>query len=226
MSEETTSLPLERLRRVMQALSYATADALDEATSALGSPVDDPFGELEIMLQLFFQELKDAQELRAVEEQQRAIIERQRRAIRDLSTPVIDLWESILTLPVVGVVDAQRARDMTEALLQRIIETRAEYVIIDVTGVGVVDTMTADHFIQMVRSARLLGASCVVTGIGPEVAMTLIQSGTELRGVRVVGSLKEGLKECFRRLREGREAHGLSGSRAAGARPRALRMTR
>jgi rsbT co-antagonist protein RsbR len=137
-----------------------------------------------------------------------ATIERQQLAIRDLSTPVIEIWEDILTLPIVGVIDSQRSSEMTSRLLAAIDESGARCVIVDVTGVDVVDTMTADHLIRMIRAARLLGAYCVLTGLSPDVAQTLVRIGVDLRGIRTLRSLKEGLKSCFLRLRqidEGRE---------------------
>lgn len=195
------SIRAERLQRMMQALSYASVEAFDEAIALIGTPTEDTFGELEGTLQIFFQELKAAQELRVIQEQQRKVIESQRIAIQDLSTPIIDLWDDILTLPIVGTVDTQRSVEMTEKLLHRVAESRARCVIIDITGVSVVDTMTADHFIKMVKAARLLGSYCVVTGISPEIAQTLVQSGVDIGDIKTLRSLKEGLKECFRYLR-------------------------
>lgn len=203
MSEdnETVTIPVARLRRLIEALSYASVEAFDEARSLLESPVEDEFGELEGILAVFLKELQSAQDLRAAQEQQRQVIERQQIAIRDLTTPIIDLWDDILTLPIVGLVDAQRAAEMTERLLARVEERGTRCVIIDVTGVNVIDTTTASHLVRMVNAARLMGSYCVVTGMRPEVAQTLVQSGVDIAGVETLRSLKEGLRECFRYLR-------------------------
>jgi rsbT co-antagonist protein RsbR len=146
--------------------------------------------------------MKAMTEARAVLEEKLDTIRRQQVAIRDLSAPIIDLWEGILTLPIVGTVDSQRAVDITEKLLQRINETNAACVIIDLTGVDVVDTMTADHLIKLVKSARLLGTYCVVTGIGPEIARTLVDLGVELHELITLKRLREGLQACLSHLRD------------------------
>lgn len=203
MSDErlTLTIPLARLRRLIEALSYASVEALAEAQALLDSPVEDEFGELEGIMAVFLKELQAAQELRSSQEEQRLLIERQQLAIRDLSTPILDLWDEILTLPIVGVVDTQRAAEMTERLLSRIEDRGTSCVIIDITGVSVVDTMTAQHLIRMVNASRLMGSYCVLTGMRPEVAQTLVASGVEIGDIETLRSLKEGLRQCFRYLR-------------------------
>ncbi|MCC6552653.1 MAG: STAS domain-containing protein [Polyangiaceae bacterium] len=203
MSEEkeTITIPVARLRRLIEALSYASVEALEEAQGLLGAPMEDDFGELEGIFGVFLKELQAAQQLRASQEQQRLLIERQQLAIRDLSTPIIDLWDDILTLPIVGVVDTQRAAEMTERLLARIEERGASCVIIDITGVSVVDTMTAQHIVRMVNASRLMGSYCVLTGMRPEVAQTLVASGVDIGDIETLRSLKEGLHRCFRYIR-------------------------
>ncbi len=136
-----------------------------------------------------------------------ATIAQQRAAIRDLATPVVELWDDILALPVVGLVDAQRADDITSELLQRITDSRARCVIIDVTGVELVDTATAGHFIRLVAATRLVGAYCIITGISPRVASTLSELGVDLGGIRTLATLKAGLQACFLHLgRRARQA--------------------
>lgn len=184
----------ERLARIMTALSAASIEAFDEAQNACQPMAEDAFGELEGTLGIFLTELRQAKEKQA------AMIENQQLAIRDLSTPIMDLWDDILTLPIVGAIDTQRSLEMTERLLHRIAESRAKCVIIDITGVSVVDTLTADYFIRMVKSARLLGSYCVVTGISPEIAQTLVQGDVDIGDIKTLRNLKEGLKECFRYL--------------------------
>jgi len=132
-----------------------------------------------------------------------ATIERQQSALREMSVPIIELWDDILTLPIVGIIDSQRAADMTERLLDRICERRTRGVIIDLTGVEVVDTMTASHLVKLTQAASLVGSFCVLTGIGPLVAQTLTVMGVELGGLTTARSLRDGLRICLERLRNG-----------------------
>lgn len=211
--EEKVTIERSRLESLMSAVSAASVAAYDEALTEVKVRDEDGFGELEHVVALFIDELrttaarrdeamKAMTEARAVLEEKLDTIRRQQVAIRDLSAPIIDLWEGILTLPIVGTVDSQRAVDITEKLLQRINETNAACVIIDLTGVDVVDTMTADHLIKLVKSARLLGTYCVVTGIGPEIARTLVDLGVELHELITLKRLREGLQACLNHLRE------------------------
>jgi rsbT co-antagonist protein RsbR len=211
--EELVTIERSRLESLMSAVSAASVAAYDEALTEVKVRDEDGFGELEHVVALFIDELRTTAarrdeamramtEARAVLEEKLDTIRRQQVAIRDLSAPIIDLWEGILTLPIVGTVDSQRAVDITEKLLQRINETNAACVIIDLTGVDVVDTMTADHLIKLVKSARLLGTYCVVTGIGPEIARTLVDLGVELHELITLKRLREGLQACLTHLRD------------------------
>jgi rsbT co-antagonist protein RsbR len=217
------SVSSERIERLINVLSLLSVGQFDPNTNSIALETEDEFAMLEGTLNVFTKELSEAQaknreymktveSARAELEEKLATIEQQRLAIADLSTPVIELWDDIVTLPVVGMVDTQRSVEMTEKLLRRIVESRAKCVIIDITGVDVVDTMTANHFIKMINSARLLGAYCVVTGISPNIAQTLTQIGVSLDGVPTLRSLKEGLKDCFTYLRNRKAARGQSGS--------------
>jgi rsbT co-antagonist protein RsbR len=122
-----------------------------------------------------------------------ATIEQQRAAIRELSTPVIEVWDRVLCLPVVGVMDTTRGAEMTESLLRGVVEKRARCTIIDVTGIEVMDTATADHFLRMAKAVRLLGAECVITGISPSIAQTIVHMGVNLGDVRTHRSLRDAL---------------------------------
>ncbi|MBU8895628.1 STAS domain-containing protein [Corallococcus sp. M34] len=203
----------DRVSRIIDVLSMISVGQYDAARTTLSIQEQDEFAALEETLNVFVRELsatrrENEDALARLEAGHRELqeklttIEQQRLAIRDLSTPIIELWDDIVTLPIVGVVDTQRSVEMTERLLHRIVQTKARCVIIDITGVEVVDTMTANHFIKMVNAARLLGAYCVVTGISPLIAQTLVQIGVDLREVRTLSSLKEGLRDCFRHLSE------------------------
>ncbi len=211
--DEMITFPRSRLDSLMAAVSAASVSSYDEALREVKVREEDDFGELEHVVALFIDELRNTakrrdEAMQAMEEARTALeekldtIRRQQIAIRDLSAPIIDLWEGILTLPIVGTVDSQRAVDITEKLLQRIADTNAACVIIDLTGVDVVDTMTADHLLKLVKSARLLGTYCVVTGIGPEIARTLVDLGIELHELITLKRLREGLHACLSHLRE------------------------
>lgn len=133
-------------------------------------------------------------------------IERQRLAIADLSAPIIDVWDGILALPVVGLVDTQRSIELTERLLNRIASSGTRSVIVDLTGVDLVDTMTANHLLQMIRAASLLGTFSVLSGISPQIAQTLVQLDVDLSEITTVRNLKEALKVCLRRVMSERAA--------------------
>jgi len=130
----------------------------------------------------------------------RGMIEEQRRTIVELQTPVIQVWDSILALPVVGSLDTARAQDMTEALLERIVQTGSEIVLVDITGVPVVDTAVAKHLLDTVHAARLLGAEVLIVGVTSRVAMTLVHLGLDLGGVTTRTTLAKGLQFAFARL--------------------------
>ncbi len=120
-------------------------------------------------------------------------IERQRSAIRSLSTPVIEVWRGVLCLPVVGVMDTARSAEMTSALLTTIVEKGARYAIIDITGIDVMDTRTVDHFIRMAKAIRLLGAECALTGLNPHIAQTVVHMGLDLSDIVTHRSLRDAL---------------------------------
>jgi rsbT co-antagonist protein RsbR len=124
----------------------------------------------------------------------------QRQTINDLQTPVIQVWDGILALPVIGSLDTARAQDMTEALLQKIVETGSEIVILDITGAPVVDTAVAKHLLETVSAARLLGADVFIVGLSSRIALTLVHLGVELEGVVTRTTMAKGLQLAFERL--------------------------
>jgi rsbT co-antagonist protein RsbR len=125
-------------------------------------------------------------------------IGQQRDALRELWTPVLQVRERMLLLPVIGVVDSQRAQQLTEDLLRAIRDNRARVAVVDITGVPVVDTRVANHLVQTVEAARLMGAELIVTGLSPEVAQALVALGVELGKVTTIGDLRGGLEEAER----------------------------
>jgi rsbT co-antagonist protein RsbR len=134
-----------------------------------------------------------------VQERER-VIRQQQEAIRELSTPVLQVRERLLILPIIGVIDPQRARQLTSQLLRAIRANRAKVVVIDVTGVAAVDAGVANHLVQTVEAARLLGATVIATGLSPEIAQTLVTIGVDLSEMATVGDLQGGIEEAERLL--------------------------
>jgi rsbT co-antagonist protein RsbR len=134
-----------------------------------------------------------------VQERER-VIRQQQEAIRELSTPVLQVRERLLILPIIGVIDAQRARQLTEQLLRAIRNNRARVVVIDITGVPSVDAKVANHLLRTVDATRLMGASVIVTGLSSEIALTLVTIGVDLTKINAVGDLQGGLEEAERVL--------------------------
>ena len=122
------------------------------------------------------------------------VITRQQEELLELSTPVVKLWDGILALPMIGTLDSARTQVVMESLLQRIVETGAEVAIIDITGVPTVDTLTAQHLLKTVTAARLMGADCIISGIRPQIAQTIVHLGIDLQGIASKASLADALQ--------------------------------
>ena len=134
-----------------------------------------------------------------VQERERTIREQQ-DAIRELSTPVLQVRERLLILPIIGLIDPQRARQLTEQLLRAIRTNRAKVVVIDITGVAAMDSAVANHLVLTVEASRLLGATVIVTGLSPEISQTLVNIGVNLSKMNTVGDLQGGIEEAERLL--------------------------
>jgi rsbT co-antagonist protein RsbR len=134
-----------------------------------------------------------------VQERER-IIRQQQEAIRELSTPVLQVRERLLILPIIGVLDSQRARQVTEQLLRGIRSNRAKVVVMDITGVPTVDSTVANHLVQTVEASRLMGASVIITGLSSEIAQTLVTIGVDLSKMTAVGDLQGGIEQAERLL--------------------------
>lgn len=211
------TVPFERIQRVIDILSMVSiGEYSPEMIQIPPSDEADEFSVLEAALNIYNQELSSArtQNERYIKEleqsklelqEQLTTIARQQAAIHELGSPIVEVWEDVLLLPIIGTLDAQRANEMTEKLLERIKESRSRCVIIDVTGVEVLDTAAANAVLKMTRAARLLGTTCVLTGIRPEIARTMIQLNVEMAGVRTLRTLKDGIRVCFTQLRRHRE---------------------
>jgi rsbT co-antagonist protein RsbR len=206
----TIRVSKERLQNVIEALAFATVDQFDSCLELMRSNIqEDEFAELETAFTIFVEELASAKsalndaltkhEIANRElESKLEMIEMQQAAIRELSSPIIEVWAGVLCLPVVGIVDSQRSAEMTEALLDTIVTKQARVAIVDITGIDVMDTKTADHFVKMAKAVRLLGAECILTGINPGIAQTLTHIGVDLTGVRTLRNLRDALQAFLR----------------------------
>jgi rsbT co-antagonist protein RsbR len=134
-----------------------------------------------------------------VEERER-VIRQQQDSIRELSTPVLPVRERLLILPIIGVLDSDRARQLTEQLLVGIRQHRARVVVVDITGAADIDEVVANHLVQTVDASRLMGASVIITGLSPEIAQTLVTIGVDLSKMNTIGDLQGGLEEAERLL--------------------------
>ncbi|MBW4330114.1 STAS domain-containing protein [Stakelama sp. CBK3Z-3] len=126
-----------------------------------------------------------------------AVIERQRDEMLELSTPVVELWDKVLTLPLIGTLDSLRAQEVMESLLQAIVDRQAEVVIVDITGVKTVDTQVAQHLLRTAAAVRLMGAQCLVSGISPKIAQTMVQLGVDVGEVRTRSSIRNALTDAL-----------------------------
>ncbi|WP_311220717.1 MULTISPECIES: STAS domain-containing protein [unclassified Acidovorax] len=128
-----------------------------------------------------------------------AIIIRQQEELLELSTPVVKLWDGVLAVPMIGTLDSNRTQVVMETLLQRIVETEAELAIIDITGVPTVDTLVAQHLLKTVTAIRLMGADCIISGIRPQIAQTIVHLGIDLDGIGTKATLADALRLALHR---------------------------
>jgi rsbT co-antagonist protein RsbR len=135
----------------------------------------------------------------AYQKSREEVITRQQKELLELSTPVVRLWENILALPLIGTLDSARTQVVMQNLLEAIVETRSDYAIIDITGVPVVDTLVAQHLLKTVAAARLMGADCLISGIRPQIAQTIIHLGVDLSEVTTKATLADAFELALRR---------------------------
>lgn len=173
-------------------------------------PPSEPMGALVACVNMMISQLAERREqnlsFQRELENQITTIDKQRAAIRDLSTPIIEVWAGILCVPIVGVLDSSRASEMTSALLNAVVDKKARYTIIDITGIDAMDTGATDHFLRMARAVRLLGADCVLSGLSPGVARTITHMGIDLQGVQSHRTLRDALQHYVERQHKQRAA--------------------
>jgi len=128
------------------------------------------------------------------------VIAQQSRALIDMSTPIAALWDGILMLPIVGILDSRRAQDIMQRMLEQVAEKEAVVFILDISGVAVVDTAVANHLIRMTKAARLMGCETIVSGVSPSVARTIVELGIEIGDMRTTGNLRDALRGALSRV--------------------------
>jgi rsbT co-antagonist protein RsbR len=137
--------------------------------------------------------------VRAFQKAREEVINRQQEELLELSTPVVKLWDGVLAIPMIGTLDSARTQLVMESLLQKIVEDGASIAIIDITGVPTVDTLVAQHLLKTVTAIRLMGADCIISGVRPQIAQTIVHLGIDLRGVTSKANLADALALAFKR---------------------------
>ncbi|AHW61226.1 rsbT co-antagonist protein RsbR [Draconibacterium orientale] len=197
----------ERIEHIEDVLSSVAAGDLDVRIEA---EIEDDLTGVEeainILIEDLTYELKQSKKMREeleeklskIEDQQKTII-RQQDDLLELSSPVSKVWDNILILPVIGTLDSQRAQIMMENLLQKIVDTGCTMSILDITGVPTVDTQVANHLLKTVTSARLLGADCIISGISPAIAQTIVHLGIDLSVIKTKATLQDAMIYAMRK---------------------------
>jgi rsbT co-antagonist protein RsbR len=137
--------------------------------------------------------------MKAFQTSREEVINRQQTELLELSTPVVKLWDGILALPMIGTLDSARTQIVMESLLQKIVETESQIAIIDITGVPTVDTLVAQHLLKTVTALRLMGADCIISGVRPQIAQTIVHLGVDLQGVTTKANLADALALALKR---------------------------
>ncbi|HET7470223.1 MAG TPA: STAS domain-containing protein [Gemmatimonadales bacterium] len=196
---------ISRTRGIQGFTPSETATFVLSLKPALFSRIRDELGKDAGAL---FEELRRADELldrlglyttEVYQKNREQVILRQQQDMLELSTPVVKLWDGILALPMIGTLDSARTQVVMETLLQRIVETGAEVAILDITGVPTVDTLTAQHLIKTVTAARLMGAECIISGIRPQIAQTIVHLGVDLGDVITKATLADAFAAALQR---------------------------
>ena len=142
-------------------------------------------------------------------------ISRQSQALMEMSTPVTAIWQDILMLPIVGIIDSKRSQDIMNAMLSKIGETRSKVIIMDISGVGVVDTAVANHLIKITKATKLMGCECTISGVSPAIAQTIVELGINVGEVRTTATLRDALEAAFLKTGAGIRADGSVSKRAS-----------
>jgi rsbT co-antagonist protein RsbR len=199
MNEQKIKNLHERLSRLEDVLASAAAMKLDVRIEVAE---DDELASMEeainVLLEDFATLIEERNQAEKELKEKLNTIQKQQQAINELSTPVIKVWDNLLVLPIIGTLDSQRTQNMMEALLQEITVTGCKYAILDITGVAVVDTMVANHLIKTITAAGLMGAVCILSGISPTIAQTIVHLGIDLTGIKTKANMMEAVKYVIR----------------------------
>ena len=186
---------VEEVVRYTQHLQLTLIDALEKSSGI-------PFSQSRSVLLYFtgiFNELIMAV-FRAYLEEKESTLQAQQAELRETATPITEIWDGVLTLPIIGTLDSNRTMLVMEALLKRIAKDHAKAVVMDLTGVKSIDSQVSHHLIQMVHAVQLMGSDAIVTGIRPEIARALVSLNIDLTNITTRASMSDGLKEAFRRM--------------------------
>ncbi|MGK4004225.1 PAS domain-containing protein [Sorangium sp. So ce1036] len=189
------------LRRAMMGHpGRALSEAHGHAWETWVVPVHDTTGQVQSVIG-FSLDVTQERQAQQVLQMKLDVIEAQQRVIRELTAPIIEVWDGVLALPMIGVVDSARTAEAMESLLDAISSRSARFAVLDLTGVQMVDTKVADHLIRLVRAIQLLGAEGIICGIRPTVAQTVVELGLDLSAIVTKANLRAGLMYCMQRLR-------------------------
>jgi len=214
----------ERVNKIENILSSVAAGDME---ARINSEVEDDFTGVEEAIDLLINDLTDElqqrektqkeleERLATIQEQQKTILQQQEDLL-ELSSPVIKVWDNVVVLPVIGTLDSRRTQIMMENLLQKIVDTSCTIAILDITGVPTIDTQVANHLIKTVTAARLLGAECIVSGISPAIAQTIVHLGIDLSSIQTRATLQESMRYAFQQnnqsvVENGTQEHSLHG---------------
>ncbi len=191
----------DRINRIEDVLSSVAAGDME---ARIDSQTEDDLSGIEAAIDLLIDDLTDElkqrermqkeveDKLSKIQEQQKTILQQQ-ADLMELSSPVSKVWDNVLILPVIGTLDSQRTQIMMENLLVKIVETGCTIAILDITGVPTVDTQVANHLLKTVTSARLLGAECIISGISPAIAQTIVHLGIDLSSIKTKSTLQDAM---------------------------------
>jgi rsbT co-antagonist protein RsbR len=208
----------DRINRIEDILATVAAGDMD---ARIQSEIEDDFTGIEAAIDLLIDDLTEEllqrekmqkeleTKLSKIQEQQKTILQQQEDLL-ELSSPVSKVWDNILILPVIGTLDSQRTQVMMENLLQKIVETGCTISILDITGVPTVDTQVANHLLKTVTAARLLGAECIISGISPAIAQTIVHLGIDLSAIRTKATLQDAMIFAMKQNRRVDEVKTLS----------------
>ncbi len=200
----------ERVNRIEDVVASVAAGDMD---ARVNPEVEDGFTGIEMAVDLLIGDLTDElrerqkaqkeleDKLATIQQQQKTIMQQQEDLL-ELSSPVTKVWDNILILPVIGTLDSRRTQIMMENLLQKIVATGCTTAILDITGVPTIDTQVANHLLKTVTAARLLGAECIVSGISPPIAQTIVNLGIDLSSIQTRATMQEAMRYAFQENRQ------------------------